>query len=142
LRLGAIGGYLVGSTAAPAKTVTETKTVTAAAATVTQTVTQTVTKTVTASPTPTTVIPTPTVTPPTKIKLVMTQHPVDPNQMYAKMAKKYSTEIKPYVEIEIAWGPTGGGAVAEYYRIQVEAGRARSPTLDIFNLDVIWGCRI
>jgi multiple sugar transport system substrate-binding protein len=137
--VGAIGGYLVGSTAAPAKTVTETKTVTAAAATVTQTVTQTVTKTVTASPTPTTVIPTPTVTPPTKIKLVMTQHPVDPNQMYAKMAKKYSTEIKPYVEIEIAWGPTGGGAVAEYYRIQVEAGRARSPTLDIFNLDVIWG---
>jgi multiple sugar transport system substrate-binding protein len=118
-----VGGYFAGSaTVPPARTLTETKTVT-----------QTVT------PTPTTVVTTPTVTPPTKIKLIMTQHAVDPNQMYAKIVKKYSTEVKPYVEVEIVPGPTGGGAVAEYYRIQVEAGRSRSPTLDIFNLDVIWG---
>lgn len=72
-------------------------------------------------------------------RIVLTQHPVDPNDMYKKMISRYSESVRPNVRVEISWAPTGGGAVAEYYRIQVEAGRSRSPTLDIFNLDVIWG---
>ena len=133
--VGAVGGYLAGSAQVPPeRTITVTKR---------ETVTSMVTKTVTASvPTSETTTRTTTktvTTPASKIKLVMTQHPADPHDWYKKMTKRYSEEVKPYVEIEIAWGPTIGGAVAEYYRMQVDAGRSRSPTLDIFNLDVIWG---
>lgn len=115
-----VGGYLAGSSTNPPPI------------SGTRTVTQTVTRTVTAVAPVTTVMTTP-------VKLVITQHPVDPNDMYKKITTKYSERVKPGTQIEIVWGPTGGGAVQEYYRIQVEAARNRSPSMDIFNLDVIWG---
>lgn len=108
-------GYFAGSTLGTAERV------------VTQTITRTVMQQVTQT------------APGAKSRLTITQHPVDPNEMYKKMTTRYGESIRPNVQVEIVWAPTGGGAVAEYYRIQVEAARARSPTLDIFNLDVIWG---
>ena len=126
--VGSVGGYLVGSTQAPARTIRETVTSTA-------TVTRTVTVTGTA---PVTVITTPTIVT-KKARLVQMMLHADPNEQLRKMARKYSTEVRPDIEIEQIIGQPVGGAVAEFYRLQVEAARARSPTMDILNLDVIWG---
>ncbi|MDW8021390.1 MAG: extracellular solute-binding protein [Nitrososphaerota archaeon] len=125
--VGAVGGYLAGSAQVPAE-----RTVT-----VRETVTTTVTKTVTAT-TPATIVTTPTVVT-KRARLVQMMLHADPNEQLHKMAEKYCSEVRPDIEIDQIIGQPTGGAVAEFYRLQVEAARARSPTMDILNLDVIWG---
>jgi len=72
------------------------------------------------------------------ITIHQTIHAVDPNEQFGKMTEKWNA-AHPNVQLVQYKGSTTGGAVADYHRAQVEMAQAKSPELDIFNLDVIWG---
>ena len=75
---------------------------------------------------------------PKVIKISQTIHAVDVNGTMAG-AKDAWNKAHPDIQLTQYFGSTSGGAVADYHRAQVELAQSKSPDLDIFNLDVIWG---
>ena len=71
------------------------------------------------------------------IMIRQTINAVDPNDQLVKMKDKWNAE-HPNIQLEMFKGTTGGGAVADFHRAQVEMAQSKSPDLDIMSLDVIW----
>ena len=75
---------------------------------------------------------------PKPITVSQTIHSIDVNGTMEGAASAWNA-AHPDIKLVQYFGSTSTGAVADYHRAQVELAQSKSPDLDIFNADVIWG---